>query len=92
MNATPEPPGLPVLGHLWPWTASPLRLLEDGARTGPVFRLRLWRPAIVGYRPDFVRLIEQCGDLEVRTVIRPTSAARPDDQISSHDMRSPPGV
>ena len=29
MNATPEPPGLPVLGHLWPWTTSPLRLLED---------------------------------------------------------------
>ena len=53
----PEPPGLPVLGHLWQWTTSPLRLLEDGARTGPVFRLSLWRPALVGYRPDWNRAI-----------------------------------
>ena len=51
----PEPPGLPVLGHLWPWTVSPVRLLEDGARTGPVFRLRLWRPALVGYQPEWNR-------------------------------------
>jgi cytochrome P450 len=62
VNATPagrvpEPPGLPLLGHLWPWTARPLRLLEDGARTGPVFRLRLWRPALVGYRPEWNRAI-----------------------------------
>jgi len=57
VNAPPEPPGLPVLGHLWPWTTSPLRLLEDGARTGPVFRLRLWRPALVGYRPEWNRAI-----------------------------------
>jgi cytochrome P450 len=53
----PEPPGLPVLGHLWRWTTDPLRLLEDGARTGPVFRLRLWRPAIVGYSPDWNRAV-----------------------------------
>jgi len=53
----PEPPGLPVLGHLPPWTASPLRLLEAGARTGPVFRLRLWRPALVGYQPEWNRAI-----------------------------------
>jgi cytochrome P450 len=53
----PEPPGLPVLGHLPPWTASPLRLFEAGARTGPVFRLRLWRPAIVGYWPEWNRAI-----------------------------------
>jgi cytochrome P450 len=53
----PEPPGLPVLGHLRQWTASPLRLLEAGARLGPVFRLRLWRPAIVGYRPEWNRAI-----------------------------------
>jgi cytochrome P450 len=52
-----EPPGLPALGHLWQWTVSPLRLLEAGARTGPVFRLRLWRPALVGYRPDWNRAI-----------------------------------
>ena len=53
----PEPPGLPALGHLWQWTVSPLRLLEAGARTGPVFRLRLWRPAVVGYRPEWNRAI-----------------------------------
>lgn len=61
MNGAPadiaSPRGLPVLGHLWPWTTSPLRLLEDGARTGPVFRLRLWRPALVGYRPEWNRAI-----------------------------------
>lgn len=34
---------------------------------------RLGYDTIVGCRSDFVRLIEQCGDLEVRTVIRPTS-------------------
>jgi cytochrome P450 len=53
----PEPPVLPPLGHLWQWTVSPLRLLEAGARTGPVFRLRLWRPAVVGYRPEWNRAI-----------------------------------
>jgi cytochrome P450 len=53
VTVLPEPPGLPVLGHLWPWTTGPVRLLEDGARTGPVFRLRLWRPALVGYRPEW---------------------------------------
>ncbi len=64
MNATalsprhlPQPAGLPVLGHLWRWTASPLQLLEEGARSGPVFRLNLWRPAIVGYRPEWNRAI-----------------------------------
>jgi cytochrome P450 len=53
----PEPPSVPALGHLWHWTVGPLRLLEDGARAGPVFRLRLWRPAIVGYRPEWNRAI-----------------------------------
>jgi cytochrome P450 len=56
-QSLPEPPSLPVLGHLWQWTASPLRLLEEGARTGPVFRLNLWRPAIVGYRPAWNRAV-----------------------------------
>ncbi|HEX6444998.1 MAG TPA: cytochrome P450 [Streptosporangiales bacterium] len=53
----PEPPGLPVLGHLWHWTTNPLRLLEAGAGAGPVFRLRLWRPAVVGYSPDWNRAV-----------------------------------
>lgn len=53
----PEPHSAPVLGHLRRWTFSPLQLLEDGARAGPVFRLKLWRPAIVGYRPEWNRAI-----------------------------------
>jgi cytochrome P450 len=53
----PEPPGLPAIGHLWSWAAAPLPLLSAGARTGPVFRLRLWRPAIVGYRPEWNQAI-----------------------------------
>jgi cytochrome P450 len=57
LGRLPEPPGLPVIGHLWRWTASPLRLLEDGARAGPVFQVRLWRPALVGYRPEWNRAI-----------------------------------
>jgi cytochrome P450 len=57
VSRPPEPPGLPLLGHLWPWTTSPIRLLEDGARTGPVFGLRLWRPALVGYRPEWNQAI-----------------------------------
>jgi cytochrome P450 len=53
----PEPPGLPAIGHLWHFSAAPLSLLAAGARAGPVFRLRLWRPAIVGYQPDWNRAI-----------------------------------
>jgi cytochrome P450 len=53
----PEPPGLPVIGHLPHWAATPLPLLEAGARAGPVFRLRLWRPALVGYQPAWNRAI-----------------------------------
>jgi len=34
-----------------------LPLLDEGARLGPVFELRLWRRAIVGYRPDFNRQV-----------------------------------
>jgi len=53
----PEPPGLPVLGHLWSWATAPLSVMEAGARTGPVFRLRLWRPAVVGYTPGWNRAV-----------------------------------
>lgn len=53
MTAVPSPPGWPVTGHLWPWLTAPVRLLSAGADTGPVFRLRLWRPALVGYRPEW---------------------------------------
>jgi cytochrome P450 len=49
----PRPPGNGPLGHLWRWATDPVRLLADGARTGEVFRLRLWRPVVVGYRPEW---------------------------------------
>jgi cytochrome P450 len=58
----PEPATTPLLGHLWRWTRDPVRLLADGARTGPVFRLRLWRTVLVGYRPEWNRVV--LGDLE----------------------------
>jgi cytochrome P450 len=58
----PRPAAHPVLGHLWRWVTDPLALLSDGARHGPVFELRLWRRAVVGYRPDWNRAV--LGDLE----------------------------
>jgi cytochrome P450 len=62
MISLPAPADTPLLGHLWRWTQDPLDLLAAGARTGPVFRLRLWRPAVVGYRPDWNRAV--LGDLD----------------------------
>ncbi len=53
----PRPPGLPLLGHLWQWTTDPLALLHAGVRAGPVFALRLWRHAVVGFRPDWNRAV-----------------------------------
>ncbi|QSB13796.1 cytochrome P450 [Natronosporangium hydrolyticum] len=58
----PQPPGHPVIGHLWPWTFAPVPLLAAGARTGEVFRLRLWRSTLVGYRPEWNRAV--LGDLD----------------------------
>lgn len=45
------------VGHLGRWGREPLALLEEGSRLGPVFSLRLWRPAIVGYSPDWNRFV-----------------------------------
>lgn len=50
-------------GHLPGWGRDPLALLEDGAGLAPVFELRLWRRTLVGYRPDWNRLV--LGDLDV---------------------------
>jgi cytochrome P450 len=58
----PEPRGFPVFGHLPRWAASPLELLEEGARLGPVFGLRLGLRAVVGTSPAWNRLV--LGDLE----------------------------
>ncbi len=57
----PAPATRPPFGHLSRWTANGLELLEEGARLGPVFGLRLWRPAIVGHSPDWNRFV--LGDL-----------------------------
>ena len=58
----PAPPRHRVLGHLPRWTSDSLGLLTDGAAAGPVFGLQLWRPALVGYRPDWNRFV--LGDLD----------------------------
>ncbi len=57
----PEPRAQPLVGHLGRWGRQPLPLLEEGAALGPVFGLRLWRDAIVGYSPDWNRFV--LGDL-----------------------------
>ena len=62
MSTLPAPAGVRGLGHLSRWTFAPVTLLEDGARTGPVFRMQLWRSVIVGYRPDWNRAV--LGDLD----------------------------
>ncbi len=51
----PAPKTQPGVGHLGRWGRGPLPLLEEGAALGPVFRLRLWRPTVVGYSPDWNR-------------------------------------
>ncbi|GGK12423.1 cytochrome P450 [Pilimelia terevasa] len=71
MNQLPAPPG----AHLWRWTRDPLALLRDGAAAGPVFRLRLWRPAVVGYRPDWNRAV--LGDLDTFRSARSLSGLTP---------------
>ncbi|GGK02852.1 cytochrome P450 [Pilimelia anulata] len=67
----PAPPGF----HLWRWTRDPLALLADGAAAGPVFRLRLWRPAVVGYRPEWNRAV--LGDLDTFRARRSLSGLTP---------------
>jgi cytochrome P450 len=62
VSPLPAPATTPLLGHLWRWTDDPVRLLADGARTGPVFELRLWRRVVVGYRPEWNRAV--LGDLD----------------------------
>jgi cytochrome P450 len=58
----PMPRTQPAVGHLGRWGRDPLGLLEEGARLGPVFGLRLWRRAVVGYSPAWNRLV--LGDLQ----------------------------
>lgn len=51
----------PGVGHLGRWGCDPLSLIEEGARLGPVFGLRLWRRAVLGYSPAWNRFV--LGDL-----------------------------
>ncbi len=53
----PAPKTQPGVGHLGRWGRAPLPLLEEGAALGPVFRLQLWRPTVVGYSPDWNRFV-----------------------------------
>lgn len=57
----PAPRTQPLVGHLGRWGREPLTLIEEGARLGPVFGLRLWRHALVGYSPSWNRFV--LGDL-----------------------------
>lgn len=61
-RAVPAPAGQPLVGHLGRWGREPIALLEEGARLGHPFRMRLWRRAVVGYRPAWNRLV--LGDLD----------------------------
>lgn len=58
----PAPRTQPLVGHLGRWGTDPLTLLEEGAALAPVFRLRLWRPAVVGSSPAWNRFV--LGDLD----------------------------
>lgn len=58
----PSPVRQPLAGHLGRWATQPLALLDEGAALGPVFSIRLWRRAVIGYRPEWNRLV--LGDLE----------------------------
>jgi cytochrome P450 len=53
----PQPRTQYGVGHLSRWSQDPLALIEEGARLGPLFRLRLWRPAVLGYSPDWNRFV-----------------------------------
>jgi cytochrome P450 len=45
------------VGHLSRWGRDPLALIEEGARLGPLFGLRLWRPAVLGYSAGWNRFV-----------------------------------
>ncbi|MEP7088899.1 MAG: cytochrome P450 [Nocardioidaceae bacterium] len=57
----PAPAAQSLVGHLGRWGTDPLALLTEGAASGPLFSLRLWRRAIVGCSPAWNRLV--LGDL-----------------------------
>ena len=52
-----SPRAQPLVGHLGRWGTDPLALLDEGATLGPVFTLRLWRKAFVGFSPQWNRFL-----------------------------------
>ncbi|MDX2006148.1 MAG: cytochrome P450 [Meiothermus sp.] len=58
-ESLPEPKGYPWgnFGHLPYWGGRPLELLEEGARLGPVFGLRLGSRAVVGHSPQWNKML-----------------------------------
>jgi hypothetical protein len=76
------------IGHLGRWARDPLGLIEEGARLGPVFKLKLWRRTTLGYSPAWNRFV--LGDLETfrsqgsMSGLTPTSA----EELSSWTRRS----
>jgi hypothetical protein len=71
-KAALEGTGLPVtlpaprtdfgIGPLGRWGRDPLGLIEEDARLGPVFKLKLWRRTTLGHSPAWNRFV--LGDLE----------------------------
>lgn len=57
LSTLPTPRPDPLVGHLGRWGREPLALLTEGAALGGMFRMRLWRTAVVGYRPEWNRLV-----------------------------------
>ncbi|HEU4742024.1 MAG TPA: cytochrome P450 [Meiothermus sp.] len=58
-----EPRGYPTrFGHFPRWAGQPLELLEEGAKLGSPFGLRLGRSALVGFTPQWNRKV--LSDLE----------------------------
>lgn len=64
----PSPPRRHPADHLARWGREPLALLADGARAGNPFRLHLGLPTVVGFGPDWNRLVLR--DLETFTSSR----------------------
>lgn len=82
---------------LWNWTRDPLSVLERGASAGSVFRLRLWKNTIVGYRPAWNKALitdpdtfRGAGDVDEQLDLDPVSehavAAAVAEVLPRHDF------
>lgn len=48
---------MPSVRHLWGWSVRPVALLRARAAEDAVFSLRLWRPTVVGYSPQWNKTV-----------------------------------